>query len=150
MKKIIFLFAGLFLLFVIQGCKDDPIEYPQITGTWKPVKMVETIINNNVKTSETYTYTTCQQESRWKFNEDNSGHVLLKKDLGTPCVVSLDSNMSYTYDQKTGDITINYLTGQDKGKVSDITDTTMNLKVESIDLDLDIYESQTYTMVRVN
>src|SRR5690606_36461763 len=91
-----------------------------------------------------------QQLSRWTFNEDKTGSVLEQDDTFTACHIAFQSNINYQYNPKTGEIVINYLTGQDTGKISDVTDTTMNLKIEEIDLNADTYESQVYTMVRVN
>ena len=80
MKKLLLLLAGMFIL--VTSCKDDAGPEYKITGTWKPIKMVQTtVIDNGQPTSETFIYETCRLESRWKFNEDLSGHVL-EKDIG--------------------------------------------------------------------
>lgn len=148
MKKF-FLFFVSILFISISSCKEDDPVYPKITGTWKPVKLVETTITNSNSVSDTYIYTTCQQESRWIFKDNNTGSVWLRDDTYTICHTKFESNLTYTYNEKTGEITINYLTGQEKGKVSDITDTTMNLKIETLDEDTDVYNSKVYTLVKV-
>lgn len=149
MKKLLLFFAALFCISFMVSCEDDAVVKSNIVGVWKPVKMVETVVDNSGSNSETYYYSDCQQMSRWVFNENNTGSVLSQDDTFTACHTVFQSTINYQYNYKTGEIVINYLTGQDKGKVSDITDTTMNLKIEEIDLDTDTYESQVYTLVRV-
>lgn len=149
MKKIFLLIAAFFAFSFLMNCDDDEVVKSRITGVWKPVKMVETTVDSTGSNSETYWYTDCQQLSRWTFNEDNTGSVLRQDDTFTTCHIAFQSNINYQYNPKTGDIVINYLTGQDTGKISGLTDTTMNLKIEEIDLNADTYESQVYTMVRV-
>lgn len=150
MKKILLFCAALFAFSFLLSCDDDEVVKSNIVGVWKPVKMVETTADSTGSNSESYYYTDCQQLSRWTFNEDKTGSVLEQDDTFTACHIAFQSNINYQYNPKTGEIVINYLTGQDTGKISDVTDTTMNLKIEEIDLNADTYESQVYTMVRVN
>ncbi len=147
MKKLLFLFAGLFLLFT--SCKDDdtPQEY-KITGTWKPIKMVQTtVVDNGQPSTETFIYESCQLESRWVFNDDLSGHSLQRKVVNTTCVTQQDAGFTYVYDKNTGDILIKYITFEDNGKISDVAENTMNLRIEMINQN--VYQSKTYSLVRV-
>lgn len=147
MKKLLFLFAGLLLLFT--ACKEDSDPEYKLDGTWKPVKMVQTVVvDNGQPVTDTYIYNTCQLESRWKFNADLSGHVLRKDEVNTTCVIQQDQDFTYVYNKKTGDIEIQYITFQDKGKVTDLTESSMNLKIETTNQN--VYTSKTYTMVKVN
>ena len=149
MKKLLLLFAGLALLTT--GCKDETPAVPKysIVGTWKPVKMVDTEVTNNTNTpvSETFIYDTCEQESRWTFNSDKSGHKMIKKMINSQCVIWEDQNFTYDYNASTGDITVKYITFNDKGKVLDLAENSMNLKIE--ETTPNVYHSQTYTLVRV-
>ena len=146
MKKLVLFFASI-LLFAAMGCKDDePVVKKSISGKWKPVKMVETTVSDNVTASETYIYTPCQQESRWIFKNDKKGSVVMKDDTYTECHTKFESNLTYEYNDKTGDIKLNYLTSEDNGKVSDLTESTMNLKIET--LNAEVYKSKVYTLVK--
>ncbi len=148
MKKFIIFFASLFLLTIVSCKEDEPVKQ-KIVGTWKPVKMVETNVTNNTSVSDTYIYSTCQQESRWVFKEDNSGSVWMRDDTYVVCHTKFESNLTYQYNDKTGEIVIKYLSNQDKGKISDLTENGMNLKIEYLDTDTGVYNSKTYTLVRV-
>lgn len=145
MKKLLLLLAGMFIL--VTSCKDDAGPEYKITGTWKPIKKVQTtVIDNGQPTSETFIYETCQLESRWKFNEDLSGHVLEKDIVNTTCVTKQDKDFTYVYNKKTGDITLKYITFEDHGKVFDVAENTMNLRIETTNQN--IYTSKTYTLVK--
>lgn len=148
MKKLIYLFASLFVLTIVSCDEDEPVR-PKITGTWMPVKMVETTVTNNNSVSDSYVYSTCQQESRWNFKENNSGNVWLRDDTYVACHTKFESNFTYQYNDKTGDIVINYLASQDQGQVFDVTESTMNLKIETLDTNADVYNSKVYTLVKV-
>ncbi|ODS87808.1 lipocalin family protein [Chryseobacterium lacus] len=151
MKKIILFFAGLLLLTTLSCDNEDPIVYPEVTGVWKPVQMVKTVVNNvNAPTSETFLYGDCQQESRWEFREDGTGKILWRVQLNpTSCTTAFEQNLQYDYNNSNGDIVINYITHQERGKAMDITETSMNLKIETINADTQVYESQVYTLVKV-
>jgi hypothetical protein len=148
MNRILLLLS--FSLLFLTNCKqdEDPVAL-SIAGTWKPVKMVETIvINGGQPDSNTYVYDDCQQMSRFVFNADLSGKVKKQGYLNQQCMLLSDENMSYVYDSKTGAITLQYTGTKEVGVVSDLTETTMNLKVEI--LEPNIYKSQTYTLVKSN
>lgn len=154
MKKILMLLVGL-LLFTT-SCKNDDdstVQNNSIVGVWKPVKMVLTTVNANeiLANSQSYYYDEddCQQESRYTFNEDLSGHVYIKDNYGgTNCLLIQDEALTYTYDENTGDITLQYITLKDEGKISDLTDSSMNLQIE--ETEGDVYTSRTYTLEKVN
>lgn len=149
MKKLLILFVGL-LLFTVIGCKDDETVAPtySIVGTWMPIKMVETTVTNNTNpVSDTFVYTDCEKESRWIFNEDNTGQKIIKRLINNQCVEWENETFTYTFDASTGDITINYITFQDKGKLFDILENSMNFRIE--ESTPNVYHSETYTLVKV-
>ncbi|MCC2589708.1 lipocalin family protein [Chryseobacterium sp. MFBS3-17] len=150
MKKILLFLTAVFSIGLLVNCDDDPVVGQSIAGTWKPVKMVETVVDSTGSQSETFYYSDCQQLSRWVFNKDNTGSVLEQDDTYTSCHVKFQSNLNYEYNDKTGEITLTYITFQDQGVVLDLTDSTMNLKIENVDLVNDVYISETYTLVKTN
>ncbi|PIE50461.1 MAG: hypothetical protein CSA38_03395 [Flavobacteriales bacterium] len=150
MKKILVLLLGLLLFSTSCKKEDEPMLMPSIVGEWKPVKMVETKVKTTDILSETkaYYYDDCQQQSRFIFNEDLSGHVLLKDTYGgADCLVVKDEPLDYIYDNKTGKIVLHYVTLEDEGKVSEVTENSMNLQIE--EKDDDVFISKTYTLERV-
>lgn len=148
MKKIFLLFAAVFLLFI--NCKEEDAPQPlSIVGTWKAVKMVKTtVLNNGQPDSDTFVYTDCEAKTRYVFNEDLAGKVTVHGFLNQQCLLLSDQNMTYVYDSKTRAITIKYVTLKDVGSVEDLTENTMNLKIEIIEPN--VYESRTYTLVKIN
>lgn len=143
------LFAAAFLLF-LGGCKDDdPVEYP-ITGTWQPTQMVKNTVANNdtTTTTETFIYTDCEKEGRWTFNEDKSGKAVQKEMFGgTTCVQTKNATFNYTYDKLSGKIIIDYINFSEQGAITDITEKTMNLKIE--EFNASGYISRTYTLQKI-
>ena len=148
MKKIFLLFASA-LLFLM-NCKGDETPQPlSIEGNWKVLKMVQTtVINGGQPDSDTFLYTDCEQQSRYLFNGDTSGKVTVYGPLNGGCQLLDEKGMTYQYNPKTGAIAINYIAEKDEGVVFDLTETTMNLKVEVVKPT--IYESKTYTLVKAN
>lgn len=152
MKKILILLVGL-LLFTT-SCKNDDdstVQKNSIVGVWKPVKMVLTTVNANeiLANSQSYYYDDCQQESRYTFNEDLSGHIYIKDNYGgTNCLLIKDEAFTYTYDENTGNIMLQYVTLKDEGKISNLTSSSMNLQIEKTEGD--VYTSKTYTLEKVN
>ena len=148
MKKIFLLFATA-LLFLM-NCKEDEAPQPlSIEGNWKVLKMVKTtVVNGGQPDSDIYIYTDCEAQSRYVFNTDLSGKVLVQGPLNGGCWLLSDKAMTYQYESKTGAITINYIAEKDEGFVMDLTETTMNLKIEVVKPT--IYESKTYSLVKVN
>jgi len=154
MKKLALLFAGL-SLFVATGCNDDketPMEYP-ITGVWQPVKEVVTVVPaGGSGVSDEITYSTCQKNSRWRFNTETVGKRTDQGDTATPgvCEVKADRNFTYTYDKSSKAIQIKYqgTVMADKGKVTTLNETTLNLTIENT-TDPTKYQSVTYTLKRI-
>lgn len=148
MKKIFLLFATA-LLFLM-NCKEDEVPQPlSIEGNWKVLKMVKTtVVNGGQPDSDIFYYTDCEQLSRYTFNADSSGKVIVHGPLNGGCWLLSDKTMTYQYNSKTGAIAINYIAEKDEGLVMDLTETTMNLKLEVVKPT--IYESKTYTLVKVN
>ncbi|GAA4149111.1 hypothetical protein GCM10022217_00620 [Chryseobacterium ginsenosidimutans] len=154
MKKLALLFAGL-SLFVATGCNndDDEVVEAPLTGVWQPIKeVVTTVAVGDPPVSDEITYTTCQKESRWRFNTETSGKRTLWGDTATPgtCAITNDRNFTYTYDKGTKAIQIKYqgIVEPDKGKVTLLNDTTLNLTIED-STDPTEYHSVTYTMKRI-
>lgn len=155
MKKLALLFAGLSLMVATTACNDDDVavqEFP-IVGTWKPVAEVRTEVDlDGVGFSDEIIYTTCQQESRWVFNENNSGKRTDKDEAGSPltCSTINDRNFSYVFNKTEKSIEIKYqgTIVSDKGKVVDLNAETMNLKIED-NTDPTVYKARTYTFKRV-
>lgn len=156
MKNIFTFLFGAMLLFAV-GCEDDDPPRPSIVGTWKPVEMVENIIINDTTTdTNVYTYTDCQQKSRFIFNENETGKRVTYGMLNTSCVKSFDENHNYFYDHKTGEIEIQYISTEDAGYIKDVTANTMSLTLEEIEEDntdpanpTTTYTSKTYKLQRV-
>lgn len=149
MKKIFLLFATA-LLFMM-NCKDDEVPQPlSIEGSWKVLKEVRTtVLNGGQPDTDNFFYTEdCEQMSRYIFNADLSGKVMVSGPLNGGCSLLSDKSMNYIYDSKTGAIIINYIAEKDEGFVTDLTETTMNLKIEIIKPS--VYESRTYTLVKAN
>ncbi|WP_370897612.1 lipocalin family protein [Chryseobacterium gossypii] len=154
MKKLALLFAGL-SLFVATGCNDDDdttIEYP-LVGTWQPIKEVITTVSaDGSGVSDEITYTDCQKESRWIFNEGNTGKRTDKGDSATPgqCDTTFDRNFTYAYDKAAKTVQIKYqgIVEPDNGKVTTLNETTLNLTIEDT-TDPNEYHSTTYTLKRV-
>ncbi|UOU99738.1 lipocalin family protein [Chryseobacterium daecheongense] len=154
MKKLALLFAGL-SLFVATGCNDDDnntIEYP-LVGTWQPIKeVVTTVPASGAGVSDEITYTTCQQEGRWVLVEGGTGKRTDKGDSATPgqCDTTFERNLTYTYDKSSKAIQIKYqgIVTPDKGKVTTLNETTLNLTIEDT-TDPNEYHSVTYTLKRI-
>ncbi|WP_415329064.1 lipocalin family protein [Chryseobacterium sp. MMS23-Vi53] len=155
MKKLALLFAGL-SLFVATGCNNDDDAAPEVplTGVWQPIKEVQTVVPvGGTPVSDEITYTTCEKDSRWRFNTETSGKVTWWQDSalnpGT-CEIAEDRNFTYTYDKGTKAIQIKYqgIVEPDKGKITRLDDTTLNLTIEDT-TDPTEYQSVTYTMKRV-
>lgn len=154
MKKLALLFAGL-SLFVATGCNDDdetPMEYP-LTGVWQPLKEVVTVIpTGGGGVSDEITYSACQKDSRWRFNTETIGKRTDWGDTATPgmCTITSDRNFTYTYDKSSKAIQIKYqgTVMPDKGKVTLLNETTLNLTIENTTDPLK-YQSVTYTMKRI-
>ncbi|ASW75751.1 hypothetical protein IQ37_01640 [Chryseobacterium piperi] len=153
MKKLALLFAGLSLL-AATGCKDDdPAQVFPIAGLWQPVKeVITTIPTGGSGVSDEITYTTCQKESRWQFNEGTTGKRTDKDEIGTPAICSTVSEKNFTYNYNTSDkrIEIKYqgVATPDKGKVTTLNSTTLNLTIEDT-TNPNEYHSVTYTFKRV-
>ena len=148
MKRIFLLFATA-LLFLI-NCKEDEVPQPlSIEGKWKVLKMVKTtVVNGGQPDSDTFVYTDCEAMSRYLFNSDFSGKVSVQGHINGGCALLSEKTMTYQYNSKTGAIAINYVAEKDEGFVMDLTETTMNLKIEVVKPT--IYESKTYTLVKAN
>lgn len=148
MKKIFLLFATA-LLFLM-NCKEDEVPQPlSIEGNWKVLKMVKTtVVNGGQPDSDTFIYTDCEAMSRYLFNADFSGKVIVHGPLNGGCKLLSDKMITYQYDPKTGGIALNYIAEKEEGVVTDLTPTTMNLKLEVVKPT--IYESKTYSLVKVN
>lgn len=153
MKKLALLFAGLSLM-ATTGCKDDEIEqvFP-IVGEWKPVKEVRTEIDlNGAGFSDQIAYTPCQQNSRWIFEENNSGKRTDNDEAGSPATCSVISARNFTYIYNPGDnnFEIKYqgTVVPHKGKVVLLDAETLNLRIEDTS-NPDVYNSTTYTFKRI-
>lgn len=155
MKKLALLFAGL-SLFVATGCNDDDdavVEAP-IVGVWQPIKEVVTVVPiGGTPVSDEITYTTCEKESRMRFKTETIGQRTLSGDSGVnpgQCTITSDRNFTYTYDKSTKAIQIKYqgIVEPEKGKVTRLDDTTLNLTIEDT-TDPTEYQSITYTMKRI-
>ncbi len=155
MKKLALLFAGLSLMVATASCNDDEEtvqEFP-LAGTWKPVSEVRTEVDlDGVGFSDEITYTTCQQESRWVFNENNSGKRTNKDEAGSPltCSTISERNFTYVYNKTEKNFEIKYqgTVVSDKGEIVDLNAETLNLKIVD-DVDPTVYKSITYTFKRV-
>lgn len=156
MKKLALLFAGL-SLFVATGCNNDDDnstpEFP-IVGVWQPIKEVQTTVAiGESPVSDEILYTDCQKESRWRFKNETIGQKTLSGDSGVnpgTCDILFDRNFTYTYDKGTKAIQIKYqgIVEPDKGKVTLLNETTLNLTIED-STDPTEYHSVTYTMKRL-
>ena len=153
MKKLALLFAGLSLL-AATGCKDDDAQqvFP-INGLWQPVKeVITTVPVNGAGVSDEITYTACQKDSRWLFNEGSTGKRTDKDEIGTPAICSTVSDRNFTYTYSTSDkrIEIKYqgTVVPDKGKVTTLDASTLNLTIEDT-TDPTQYKSKTYTFKRI-
>lgn len=151
MKKILIVLLGLFLFTTSCKKEDEKVDYPSIVGTWKPVKMVLTVVDGSqvLADSQSYYYDECQQESRFVFNEDLSGHVFLKDNYGgLNCILVQDENFTYNYTPKSGKINLQYITLSDEGKISEVTESSMNLQIAVTEGN--VYTSKTYTLQKIN
>lgn len=155
MKKLAVLFAGL-SLFVATGCNNDDDSAPEysIVGVWQPVKEVQTTVaTDEPPVSDEILYTDCQKASRWRFKNETIGQKTLSDDSvlnpGT-CDFTFDRNFTYTYDKDTKAVQIKYqgIVEPDKGKVTLLNETTLNLTIEDF-TDPTEYRSVTYTMKRL-
>jgi len=155
MKKLALIFACLSLM-IATGCNDDDDKKAQefpIVGTWKPVKEVRTVVDNaGAGVSDEIDYTTCQQESRWVFNENSSGKRSDKDEAGVPltCSTISERNFTYIYNNSDKNFEIKYqgTVVSDKGKVVLLDAETLNLKIEDM-TDPALYKSTTYTFKRI-
>lgn len=155
MKKLALIFACLSLIATTISCNNNEEtkqEFP-IVGTWKPVKEVRTTVDlNGVGVSDEITYTTCQQESRWVFNEDTSGKRTNRDEAGSPLTCSTISvrNFNYNYNKSDSSFEIKYqgTVVSEKGKVVDLNAETLNLKIEDT-TNPDLYKATTYTFKRI-
>jgi len=155
MKKLALIFACLSLM-IATGCNDDDDkkvqEFP-LVGTWKPIKEVRTVVDSaGAGVSDEIDYTICQQESRWVFNENNSGKRSDKDEAGVPatCSTISERNFTYIYNSSDKNFEIKYqgTVVSDKGKVVLLDSETLNLKIEDM-TDPALYKSTTYTFKRI-
>jgi hypothetical protein len=157
MKKLALLFAGL-SLFVATGCNNDDdnnntVEYP-IVGTWQPIKKVVTTVPTvGTPVSDGISFdTTCQKTSRWIFKEGSVGKRTDNGDGTSPgtCQPTFDRNFTFTYDRDTKAIQVKYqgIVEPDKGKVTMLNETTLNIAFEDT-TDPTEFHSETYTLKRI-
>lgn len=155
MKKLALLFAGL-SLFVATGCNDDkdPVMEAPIVGVWQPLKEVVTTVEvNEQPVSDVITYSTCQKESRWRFNTDVLGKRTDWGDTATSgqCAIVSDKNFTYTYDKSSKSVQIKYqgIVEPVTAKVVTLDDTTLNLAVREETQDPTVFKTRTYTFKRI-
>ncbi|EJL72120.1 lipocalin-like domain-containing protein [Chryseobacterium populi] len=154
MKKLALLFAGL-SLFVATGCNDDDNdtqEFP-IVGLWQPIKeVVTTVPVSGSGVSDEITYNDCQKQSRWRFDEGSSGKRNNVEESPNPgqCDTVFERPFTYTYNKSDKRVEIKYqgIATPDKGKVTTLNDTTLNLTIEDT-TDPNEYHSVTYTLKRI-
>lgn len=154
MKKLALLFAGLSLI-ATTACKDDAVEVQEfpLVGTWKPMKENRTQVDvNGAGFTDEVVYTSCQQESRWVFNENTTGKRTNNEEVGSPITCSVVSarNFTYVYNNSDKNVEIKYqgTVVSDKGKVTLLDAETLNLKIED-NTDPNLYKSTTYTFKRI-
>lgn len=154
MKKLALLFAGLSLM-ATTACKDDAVEVQEfpLVGTWKPMKENRTEVDiNGAAFTDEVTYSTCQQASRWVFNENSTGKRTNNEEVGIPVTCSVVSarNFSYVYNSSDKNVEIKYqgTVVSDKGKVTLLDAETLNLKIDDTS-NPNIYKSTTYTFKRI-
>ncbi len=154
MKKLALLFAGLSLI-ATTGCKDDDIvQVFPLVGVWKPIGEVRTEVDlNGVGFSDQITYTPCQQNSRWVFNENFTGTRVNNDEVGSPATCSVVSSRNFTYtfyNGGDGNVEIKYqgTVVPEKGKVILLNAERLNLKIENT-ADPGYYKSVTYTFQRI-
>ncbi|KMQ67145.1 hypothetical protein ACM39_15320 [Chryseobacterium sp. FH2] len=154
MKKLALLFAGISLL-AMSGCKDDDNTeqvFP-LVGKWQPIKEVRTVVETGEDPySDTIDYTDCQKSSRWDFFEAGNGKRTDREEVGSlgTCTAVADYNFTYIYDRDTKAIQIKYqgVVEPDKGKITRLDATTLNLTIEDTS-DPTEYKSVTYTFNRI-
>ncbi|KQR93832.1 hypothetical protein ASG01_08195 [Chryseobacterium sp. Leaf180] len=155
MKKLALIFAGLSLM-AISGCNNsDDNEQPEysMVGTWKPIREVRTSVpTGGGGVTDDITYTTCQQDGRWLFNENKTGKRTDKGEVGNPlaCSTTSDRNLTYNYNKEDTSIEIKYAGTivSDIGKVVYLDQTTMNLRIDD-NTNPTVAKSTTYTLKRV-
>lgn len=155
MKKLALLFAGL-SLFVATGCNNDndnETEYP-LVGVWQPYKeVVTTVETGETPVSDEITYTTCQKDSRWRFNTETVGKRTDWGDSATPgqCAISSDRNFTYTYDKSAKTVIIKYqgIVEPASGKIVTLNETTLNLAIRENTENPNVFKTRTYTMKRI-
>lgn len=155
MKKLALLFTGLSLL-VATGCNDDNdnvMEAP-LVGVWQPIKEVVTTVEvDEQPVSDVITYSTCQKESRWRFNTDVKGKRTDWDENVTTgqCAIVSDKNFTYTYDKDSKAVQIKYqgIVEPSNAKVISLDDTTLNLAVREETQDPTVFKTRTYTFKRI-
>ncbi|CAM3036905.1 hypothetical protein DRF59_11760 [Chryseobacterium flavum] len=155
MKKLALLFTGLSLL-VATGCNDDNdnvMEAP-LVGVWQPIKEVVTTVEvDEQPVSDVITYSTCQKESRWRFNTDVKGKRTDWDENVTTgqCAIASDKNFTYTYDKDSKAVQIKYqgIVEPANAKVISLDDTTLNLAVREETQDPTVFKTRTYTFKRI-
>lgn len=102
MKKLIYLFLGLFLLVANVGCSsdDDDPQLDSIVGVWQFNSSKVSFSFQGKKHSESVPFTACMKESTITFREDGTGQGYIKSDDSGPCQVVQDEEFTYSYDAK--------------------------------------------------
>ncbi|KQT15287.1 hypothetical protein ASG31_15260 [Chryseobacterium sp. Leaf404] len=157
MKKLVLLFAGLALFATTTtACNEDEETAPEVplVGTWQPLAEVRTEVDvDGDGVSDQIVYSTCQQQARWVFKDNNSGTRTTFQESGvSPVVCTQTSNrtFSYTFDRGTKAVELKYqgTIVSDKGTITRLDADAMNLMIED-KTNPAVYKTVTYSFKRI-
>lgn len=125
MKKLFVISVALILGFLTSCRSDNNSESAQLmlTGSWQPDKIVSVATPiNGAPTTTTVVTNACQKKGRLVFNANSTGKVTYWDASSGTCIVTLQSDFTYSFNPDTKQFTITINNNTMEGAVTTLTD----------------------------